>query len=414
MNKWTTFVALAVVSLAALASPPHAAAQQDPANPPIMRPVISEEVAPLQTIAPVAQDGHRGEGFLRKPPGDGPFPAIVLIHGGLARHLTEWIREYALSTHPSRFLAAGYVVAVITYRSRDIDPNAQSPLTVQDAVAAVDYLKALPYVDPRSILVMGSSGGGDLALEVAAATEVAAIVAEEPASMLMAGVFTAAFMAEWRPGAGGAQEFVEAYRAHGDPQGLADKIARISSPVLIIQGDDGSPLNRFNAEVLIPELRAAGTSLKVITYPGEPHGFSFHSRPRSAVALKAFQDIDGFIRRYVETQPRAVDDSLVEHVPIAIEPERVAITVSSEILADYVGTYEFPPGVDNVVTLEDNRLMMEAPGFGKSQLFAESETEFFAENNRLEFVRGDDGIVTHLIFRGGGNEITVPRKSNDR
>ncbi len=412
MNKWTTFVALAVVSLAALVSPPHAAAQQDPANPPIMRPVISEEVAPLQTIAPVAQDGHRGEGFLRKPPGDGPFPAILLIHGGLARLPTEWIRQYALHTHASRFLEAGYVVAVITYRSRDIDPIAQTTLTVQDAVAAVDYLKGLPYVDSNSVVINGCSGGGDLALEVAAATEVAAIVPEEPASGLMAGVFNADAMAALSAGA--EQDFVQLYRAQGDGRVLPEKIARISSPVLIIQGDGPSALNRFNAEVLIPALRAAGTSLEVMTYPGEPHGFSFNSRtPRPAVALKAFQDIDSFIRRYVETQPRAVDDSLVEHVPIAIEPERVAITVSSEILADYVGTYEFPPGVDNVVTLEDNRLMMEAPGFGKSQLFAESETEFFAGNNRLEFVRGDDGIVTHLIFRGGGNEITAPRKSND-
>lgn len=317
MNKWTTFVALAVVSLAALASPPHAAAQQDPANPPIMRPVISEEVAPLQTIAPVAQDGHRGEGFLRKPPGDGPFPAIVLIHGGLARLPTERIREYALNTHPSRFLEAGYVVAVITYRSRDIDPIAQTPLTLQDAVAAVDYLKGLPYVDPNSVVINGCSGGGDIALEVAAATDVAAIVPEEPASMLMAGVMTADVIAAFSAGA--ELDPVQLYRANSDHQRFEEKIARISSPVLIVQGGGGGPsdVNPFNAEVLIPELRAAGTSLEVITYPGEPHCFAFYSdAPRPAVALKAFQDIDAFIRRYVETQPQPIPPSLVQHVPV--------------------------------------------------------------------------------------------------
>ena len=88
--------------------------------------------------------------------------------------------------------------------------------------------------------------------------------------------------------------------------------------------------------------------------------------------------------------------------------------MSNEILADYVGTYGLP-GVDNVVTLEDNRLMLEAPGFGKSQLFAESETHFFNERDlQVEFVRDDDGIVTHLIGRSGTFEMTVPRKSNDR
>ena len=142
---------LSVVCLVALAWAAQVASQQAPANTPIMRPAISEDAIPVQAIAPVARDGQIGEGFLRKPPGDGPFPAIVLIHGSMRRRPTEWIREYALSTHPSRFLEAGYVIAAITYRSRDIDPNAQTPLTLQDAVAAVDYLKGLPYVDPNRV-----------------------------------------------------------------------------------------------------------------------------------------------------------------------------------------------------------------------------------------------------------------------
>ena len=48
------------------------------------------------------------------------------------------LREYALGTWTSRFLAAGYVVAAITYRSRDVDP--QSPDALNDALAAIDYL----------------------------------------------------------------------------------------------------------------------------------------------------------------------------------------------------------------------------------------------------------------------------------
>ena len=161
--------------------------------------------------------------------------------------------------------------------------------------------------------------------------------------------------------------------------------------------------------MLIPELRAAGTSLEVITYPGEPHCFAFANQPaRPAVALKAFQDIDGFIRRYVETQPEPIEP--VELVPFLIE--RVAITVSSEILADYVGTYELTPRLALVVTLEDNQLMAQAPGQDKAQLFAMTETEFFTEANNIqfEFVRGDDGNVTDVIAHMGLNDITVPRK----
>ena len=68
---------------------------------------------------------------------------------------------------------------------------------------------------------------------------------------------------------------------------------------------------------------------------------------------------------------------------------------------------------DLVVTPEDNCLILQLTGFGKFQFFAESETNFFSGNRQLEFVRGDDDIVTHLVLQDRGIEITAPRKSND-
>jgi hypothetical protein len=41
------------------------------------RPAISQEVASLEAIVPVAKDGHTVEAYVRKPPGKGPFPAVV-------------------------------------------------------------------------------------------------------------------------------------------------------------------------------------------------------------------------------------------------------------------------------------------------------------------------------------------------
>ena len=104
----------------------------------------------------------------------------------------------------------------------------------------------------------------------------------------------------------------------------------------------------------------------------------------------------------------------MEHVDVV--EQRVAITLPNEILADYVGTYEAPSGVNLIVTLEDNQLMVEAPGFGPVQLFAESETHFFRGSgyNVFEFVRGDDGIVTQVILHMVSNDMTLQRKSNDR
>lgn len=321
IDRGSLFIAVAGL-VVALTFPGSVEAVPEESLAPVVRPVISEREVPVEAFTPVARDGTRGEGFLRKPPGAGPFPAVLLIHGGLPRRPTEVIREYTLSTHPSRFLEAGYVVAVITYRGREIDPTAQTPASVADCVAAVDYMKTLAFVDPESIVVTGTSGGGDLSLEVAAATKVAAIAPEEPASVLMAGLVVADLSIAR------AADYIQLYAAEQDHSKFRAKLAGIRSPILIIQGTHSthSGINQFNAAVLIPELRGAGKSVETSTFPGEPHSFSFESSPsrtpRPAAALKAFRDIDAFMKRHVATQPQPLDPTRVRHVPIIGEDAR--------------------------------------------------------------------------------------------
>ena len=296
-----------------------------------MRPVISESTSPVVPISPVARDGYRGEGYLRKPPGDGPFPAVVWIHGGLTTRPSETVRQYTIDVPPlPRFLAEGYVVTAITYRSRDLDP--QSTVSRDDSVAAVEYVRQLPYVDPRSVVVYGCSGGGDLALEVAATADVAAIAAEEPALIMFTGLFNSD-----SPKAG--DRFVpgDGLPISSDPEGrytaeyqriTRAKIGRIQSPILILQGEPAPDLtrpiaqylNRFNALTVIPELKAAGKTLEVKSYAGEPHCFAFYGQPpqapRPAVALQAFRDVDAFFRQHLATQPTAIAAEVVEQVPV--------------------------------------------------------------------------------------------------
>jgi hypothetical protein len=93
----------------------------------VTQPVVTEAIAPVEVIAPVAEDGHRGLGVLRKPPGNGPFPAVIYLHGGITTIPLANLRATATQgANPSRLLAAGFVVIVPTYRSRDVDP--QSPM----------------------------------------------------------------------------------------------------------------------------------------------------------------------------------------------------------------------------------------------------------------------------------------------
>jgi dienelactone hydrolase len=113
--------------------------------------------------APISYDATTPEvrGILNKPAGDGPFPALVMLHscGGMQPHLAGGWPQY--------FNDQGYVfLAVDTFgsRGRGACPNDlwSSSLTfVKDAYGALDYLAAQPFVDPERVAVMGFSIGAD-------------------------------------------------------------------------------------------------------------------------------------------------------------------------------------------------------------------------------------------------------------
>ena len=299
----------------------------------VTRPAVSEAACPLEVITPVASDGHVGLAVLRKPPGPGPFPVAIWVHGGITTVSLERLQASARdgATY-TRLLAAGYVVVGPTYRSRDEDP--QSPVSIRDVLATVEHVRTLSYVDPSSVVLGGCSGGADLALELASRTSIAAVVAEEPASMVMAGMFNSSIA---KTGVRYTPEdsyfLMENPKQHYTPQFqtiLRAKIARIDTPILIVQGSVDRrdlPINRFNDEVLIPELRAAHKAIEVHTYAGQGHCFCIGSgvprpsgRPTQAsaprAALDAFRDIDAFCRTHLRIEPKDIDARLLTQVPV--------------------------------------------------------------------------------------------------
>lgn len=211
---------------------------------------------------------------------------------------------------------------------------------MEDALGVVEYLRRLPFVDRQSIIVAGCSGGGDLALQVAARTNVCAVVAEEPASVLISGVFNNSLAKKGeRYTPDDSMFLLEDGRRYYTPElqrTFRAKLAKITAPILIIQGDVDrreGPINRFNADVLIPELRATGKQVDVSAYPGQAHCFcSASGAPRPggaaapaswpAAALKAFRDIDAFCRRLVLAKPKALDAGLVTYEQVRTGPVR--------------------------------------------------------------------------------------------
>lgn len=84
--------------------------------------------------------------------------------------------------------------------------------------------------------------------------------------------------------------------------------------------------------------------------------------------------------------------------------ERKTIQVDSKVLDNYVGQYELLPTFVISITKEENRLMLQATGQPKFEIFAETEAKFFLKvvDAQVTFVRGAKGLVTELILHQGG------------
>jgi acetyl esterase/lipase len=108
--------------------------------------------------------------YVSKPEGIGPFPAVVLVHGGKSSN--EAARILGSSAHAKKLVENGYITLSVNYRD---DPTQEK--SVKDVISGVEFLKNQEVVN-NNIAIFGSSHGAYIAMmtSIKLGNEVKAIV----------------------------------------------------------------------------------------------------------------------------------------------------------------------------------------------------------------------------------------------
>jgi CubicO group peptidase (beta-lactamase class C family) len=138
-----------------------------------------------------------------------------------------------------------------------------------------------------------------------------------------------------------------------------------------------------------------------------PDEFFFLDRPtRIRVVKNAAGEVSG-LRLEARIGPAETWTKTAKPLPA---PKK-EIAVDTKIYDLYVGEYELAPGSMLVITKEGDKLMGQAYGEEKVELFPESETRYFLKvaDAQVEFVKDGAGKVTGLVFQQAGQKMNAPK-----
>jgi dipeptidyl aminopeptidase/acylaminoacyl peptidase len=229
-----------------------------------------------------APDGYPVHGWVTTPPGPGPHPVLLAIHGGpFAQY------GWTLFDETQAYVSAGYAVVQCNPRGSSGYGEAHGraikgvlgELDAADVLAFLDTALTDPELDGDRVGVMGGSYGGYLTTFLIGRTSrfVAAISERafiDPVS------FVGSSDIGWC--------FPDQYLGT-DPQRLASQSAMtnvpaITTPTLVIHSEEDWRCPLEQGARLYVELKRRGVPSELLLFPGEGHELSRSGRPRHRLA----------------------------------------------------------------------------------------------------------------------------------
>jgi dipeptidyl aminopeptidase/acylaminoacyl peptidase len=230
-----------------------------------------------------APDGTLIPAYLRRPNATGPFPVVVLLHGGAANQEVTYSLGRAAIPPVASFAAAGWAVLSIDFRTK----AAQRSIEWDDALAAIDAVKRVPFIDGKRVALFGGSHGAGVLSRLASRADVQCAVLCAPAALDLIEVSKAVdrgvevvgvlrkmiVEAEKRYGAKMAE--IEKDPAKYNYESALTEAAKVRFPILIVNGrnDTSSPASVVQAYA--DRLRTLGKAVETYFPENGLHGFYF-------------------------------------------------------------------------------------------------------------------------------------------
>lgn len=258
-------------------------------------------------------------GELRVVQGVGRMPVVVMIHGssGVSSNTEVWARQFN-QMGVSAFILDGFTGRGLTVVGPDQSQLGRLNLTL-DAYRALEILAKHPRVDPKRIVLMGFSRGGQ-----------ATLYASEnrfQKTWNRSGLEFAAYL----------PFYPDCHTVYQNDTDVANR------PIRVLHGtaDDYNPAPP--CKMFIERLRSAGHDVELIEYPGAQHGFDSPLAPTTPTVSTNAQTVRncrireepvGQLINAVSGAPFTYADPCVERNPhVGYDPK------ASEAAHRYVGEF---------------------------------------------------------------------------
>ncbi|CAA9294668.1 MAG: Acylamino-acid-releasing enzyme [uncultured Friedmanniella sp.] len=261
-------------------------------------PLRERGVVDAEEVLVPTRDGQQVHGWVLVPPGPGPHPTLLLIHGGPHAQYTGSLFDEA-----QVYAAAGYGVVMGNPRGAAGygQTSARSIAGRMGTVDLTDVLDLLdgvlaghPTLDPGRVGVLGGSYGGYLTAWVTAHEHrFAGAVVERgflDPELFIGTSDIGTYFAQQYTGADPEQ------RRRQSPQAL---VHQVRTPTLVVHSEDDLRCPLSQAQRYHLGLVEAGVETELLVFPGEDHELSRSGRPRHR--LQRFEAILDWWDRYLPT-----------------------------------------------------------------------------------------------------------------